>query len=78
MSDPVTVRIGVSSARELELSVDDAGAVADAYEKALKGKDNVLWVTDTRGHRFGLAVASIAFIEVEEPQDRGVGFAARS
>ena len=78
MSDPITIRIGVSSARELELTVDDSGAIADAYEKALKGKDTVLWVTDTRGHRFGLAVASIAFIEVEEPQDRGVGFAARS
>jgi hypothetical protein len=78
MSDPVTVRIGMSSARELELAVEDAGVVADAYEKALKGKDTVLWVTDTRGHRFGLAVGSIAFIEVEEPQDRGVGFGSRS
>jgi hypothetical protein len=78
MSDPITVRIGMSSARELELAVEDPSVVAASYEKALKGKDNVLWVTDTRGHRFGLAVASIAFIEVEEPQDRGVGFAARS
>jgi len=78
MSDPVTVRIGMSSARELELTVDDASAVASSYEKALKGKDNVLWVTDTRGHRFGLSVASVAFIEIEEPQDRGVGFAARA
>ena len=77
MSEPVTVRIGMSSARELELVVEDAGVVADAYEKALKGKDNLLWVTDTRGHRFGLSVASVAFIEIEEPTDRGVGFAAR-
>ena len=76
MSDPVTVRIGVSSARELELSVEDPAAVATAYEKALKGKDTVLWVTDTRGHRFGLSVASIAFVEIEEPQERGVGFGA--
>jgi hypothetical protein len=75
MNDPITVRIGMVSARELELAVEDAGVVADSYEKALKGKDSVLWVTDTRGHRFGLSVASIAFIEVEEPSARGVGFA---
>ena len=74
MSDPITVRIGMSSARELELAVEDPGVVADSYEKALKGKDNVLWITDTRGHRFGLAVASIAFIEVEEPHERALGF----
>jgi hypothetical protein len=64
----------MSSARELELTVEDPDVVADSYEKALKGKDTVLWVTDTRGHRFALSVASIAFIEVEEPQERGVGF----
>jgi hypothetical protein len=75
MNDPITVRIGMSSARELELSVEEPQVVADSYENALKGKDTVLWVTDTRGHRFGLAVASIAFIEVEQPQDRGIGFA---
>jgi hypothetical protein len=68
----------MSSARELELSVEDPDAVATSYEKALKGKDNVLWVTDTRGHRFGVAIASIAFIEVEQPVERGIGFAPQS
>ncbi len=69
-----TVRIGVKSARELELEVDDPAAVSAAYEKALKGRDSVLWITDTREHRFGIAIDSIAFIEIEHPQDRGVGF----
>jgi hypothetical protein len=69
-----TVRIGVKSARELELEVDDPVSVSDAYEKALKGKDAVLWITDTREHRFGIAMDSIAFIEIERPDERGVGF----
>ena len=69
-----TVRVGVKSARELELEVDDPIAVSEAYEKALKGKDRVLWITDTRNHRFGIAIDSIAFVEIEPPLDRGVGF----
>ncbi len=74
MSTKHTVRIGVKSARELELEVDDPQAVSAAFEKALKGKDTVFWVTDTREHRFGVALDSIAFIEIERPADRGVGF----
>jgi len=76
MSDTPTIRIGISSARELEIQVDDPAVVSAAYEKALKGKDAVLWVTDMRGHRFGISVTSIAFIELEEPQNRGIGFSA--
>lgn len=76
MSDTPTVRIGISSARELEIQVDEPTIVSSAYEKALKSKDTVLWVTDSRGHRFGISVASIAFIELEEPQNRGIGFSA--
>ncbi len=68
------VRIGVKSARGLELEVDDPAAVSASFEKALKSKDLVLWVTDTREHRFGIAIDSIAFIEIERPDDRGVGF----
>jgi hypothetical protein len=74
MSSKHTVRIGVKSARELELEVDDPLAVSAAYEKALKGKETVLWITDTREHLFGVAIDSIAFIEIERPDERGVGF----
>ena len=76
MSDTPTIRIGVSSARELEIQVEDPEAFSAAFEKALKGDEAVLWVTDVRGHRFGIAVESIAFIEFEEPQNRGIGFSA--
>jgi hypothetical protein len=74
MPDVITVRIGLTSARELELAVDDADAFATAYEKAMKGKDHVLWVTDKNGHRFGLTLESVAFVEIVKPKDRGVGF----
>jgi hypothetical protein len=74
MTKKHTVRIGVKSARELELEVDDPQEVSTSFEKALKGKDSVLWITDTRDHRFGIAIDSIAFIEIERPVDRGVGF----
>ena len=74
MSDSRTVRIGVSAARELEIQVDDPAVVSKDYEKSLKNGTTVLWITDSRGHRFGVSVASIAFIELEEPEERGVGF----
>jgi hypothetical protein len=74
MNSKHTVRIGVKSARELEIEVEDPVAVSAAYEKALKGKDSVLWITDTDDHRFGISIDSVAFIEIEPPQDRGVGF----
>jgi hypothetical protein len=74
MSESVTVRIGVKSARELEIAVEDGEAVAAAYEKAVKSKDTVLWVTDTRSHRFGIQVDGIAFLEIDKPTQRGVGF----
>ena len=74
MSETLTVRIGISAARELELEVEDPSVVSDAYAKALEAGDVVLWITDTRGHEFGVSVASIAFVEFERPQERGVGF----
>ncbi len=78
MSDPRTVRIGVSAARELEIQVDNPTLVSKDYEKALKNGAAVLWIIDSRGHRFGVSVASVAFIELEEPEHRGVGFRSES
>lgn len=75
MNDAYKVRIGVAAARELELEVDDTQVVIDAFEKAVKKHEPVLWINDARGHRFGVAVSSIAFIEFDKPENRGVGFA---
>lgn len=74
MSETYKVRVGVAAARELEFDVEDPDAVADSFEAAIKKNETVLWITDARGHRFGVAVDSVAFIEVERPQERGIGF----
>ena len=74
MSETYKVRIGVESARELEIEVEDPDAISASYEKAIENDDPVLWITDAKGHRFGVSVASIAFVEFERPEQRGVGF----
>ncbi len=71
-----TIRVGVKSARELEIEVEDPASVVAAFEKALKGKGTVLWITDVQGNRFGISIDSVAFIEVEKPKNREVGFAS--
>lgn len=71
-----TVRVGVKSARELEIEVEDPASVVAAFEKVLKGKDTVLWITDVQGNRFGVSADSVAFIEVEKPKNREVGFSS--
>ncbi len=74
MSDVFKVRVGVAAARELELEVEETQVVIDAYEQAIEKNEPVLWITDARGHRFGIGVAAIAFIEFDKPKERGVGF----
>ena len=76
MSDDTTkVRIAIASARELEFRVDDAQAMTKAIEDALAADSDVVWITDTKGHRHGLRVAHLAFVEVEGAErSSGVGF----
>lgn len=74
MSDTYKVRVAVTAARELEFDVEDPDAVSASYEKAVADGDHILWITDALGHRFGVTVRSVAFIELERPEDRGIGF----
>jgi hypothetical protein len=76
MADAFKVRVGVASARELEIEVEETQVVIEAFERAVKKGEAVLWITDARGHRFGIAVGSIAFVEFDKPQERGIGFGA--
>ncbi len=72
MSDTVKVRIGVQSARELELDVVDGGAVVKQLEGAT---DWMVWIEDSKGRRYGVVVEKVAFVEVESGAGRqGVGF----
>jgi hypothetical protein len=75
MPETTKVRFGLQSARELEFEVEDAKAVIEAVEKARDGGVGLVWVTDAKGDRHGIAVDKLAFLEVQgEDQDRGVGF----
>lgn len=75
MADGVKVRIATQSARELELEVEDGDAVAKMVEAALAGNDHIVWITDTKGHRHGVLIEKVAFVEVESAEERPeVGF----
>lgn len=72
MSDTVKVRIGLQSARELELDVADGDAVVEQLDGATEW---IVWVEDVKGRRHGLVVDKIAFVEVDlRPPGPGVGF----
>ena len=75
MSETTTVKIGMASARELELEMDESVDVAQAFTEAVAQGDAVLWLTDAKGHRHGLVVDQVAFVEIERAQKREVGFA---
>ena len=69
------VKIGMTSVpRELDLEVEDGQKVVSAFEEALAKEENVLWITEQDGRRFGLVVDKIAFVEVEPESDKPIGF----
>ena len=75
-AESAKVRIGMTSARELELDVTDADKVATDLEAALSSGDALVWITDSRGHRYGIVTAKLAFVHIELTETRpGVGFA---
>jgi hypothetical protein len=69
-------KIGLSQVpREVDLDVDDADAFMREFEDAVAGGSRVWWVTDREGHRHGIVVDKIAYIDVEPTRDsRRVGF----
>jgi hypothetical protein len=75
MADPTKVRIAVEASRELEFEIDDPDAMASALEAGLAAGDKLVWVTDSKGHRHGIRVMNLAFVEIEgELTNSGVGF----
>jgi hypothetical protein len=75
----ISIRIGLAeNQKELIADVDEG---ADEFIKKVTGAVNkgsgILWITDTKGKRTGIASSKIAYIEVESPEPRAVGFGAR-
>jgi hypothetical protein len=71
----VRVRIGMSmTARELDLEVADAEEVVRSLLRAVEQGDKLLWVVDEEGHRYGLVVDKVAYLDVEAQRSTRVGF----
>jgi hypothetical protein len=74
----IDIRIGLAeNPKELNIEVDES---AEDFIKKVTGAVNkasgILWITDTKGRRTGVASSKIAYIEVEpEGEPRPVGFA---
>lgn len=71
------VRIGVTyTPKELTLEMD--GTVDDVtseVESAIDGNGSFLWLTDRRGHRVGVPLDKLAYVEIESGEgDKHVGF----
>jgi hypothetical protein len=79
MSDSTKIRIAQQMARELEFEVDDVDEAVASIEKAMAADADLVWIVDNKGHRHGIAVDKLAFVEIEvENNSGGVGFASGS
>ena len=74
------VRIGVVyTAREIILEMGDEGdEVSAMVEAAVREKNPLLWLTDSKGRKVGIPTDKLAYIEVAGADaDRKVGFGSR-
>lgn len=74
------VRIGiVQSPKEIDIDLDnsdDGTELVKHITEAMAGP-GMLWLTDKRGRRIGVATEKVAYVEVgTESSDRHVGFSA--
>lgn len=77
----MNVRIGmIQSPKELEIELpDDADGekVRAEVTDSITGGEGMLWLTDRKGRRVGVAVSKIAYVELSPEQEgRRVGFSA--
>jgi hypothetical protein len=76
----VNVRIGMTyTPKELELELEDGVSeeIVDEITKAVASESAMLWLTDRKGRRVGIATTKLAWVEVgPESEGRRVGFSA--
>ncbi|HSM01441.1 MAG TPA: DUF3107 domain-containing protein [Acidimicrobiia bacterium] len=69
------VKIGITYApREIDIDVTDGEAFMEEFEQVVTGADKVWWISDQEGHRHGIVVDKIAYVDVEPERERMVGF----
>jgi hypothetical protein len=78
ISETTKVRFGMSSTRELEIEVEPGHDIATEFEAGIAKGTQVLWIRDTRGHRHGIILEKVAFVEIESARRRDVGFASEA
>ena len=78
ISETVKVRFGMAATRELEIEVEPGHNISNEFEDAVGEGAEILWVTDTRGHRHGIVLEKVAFVEIEAASKRDIGFSAQS
>jgi hypothetical protein len=74
----VDIKIGITnSPREIAFeSTQSADEIEQSVSKAIGDKSTHLALTDEKGRRFIVPVASIAYVEVGAEEARRVGFVA--
>ena len=71
------VKIGITfSPREVEIEVDDPEKFAKEFDAVVSDGRKVWWVTDLIGHRHGLIVEKISYVDIEPARNRQIGFGA--
>jgi len=69
------VKIGITYApREIDIDVSDGEAFMAEFEQVVNGPSKVWWISDEDGHRHGIVVDKIAYIDVDIERERLVGF----
>ncbi|MCT9932573.1 DUF3107 domain-containing protein [Planotetraspora sp. A-T 1434] len=70
------IKIGVQSVhREIIVETDlSAEQIEEELRKALATEKGVFSLTDTKGRRVVVPVASLGFVEIGEDEQRAVGF----
>jgi hypothetical protein len=76
----VEVKIGVQYAtRELVLeSAQSPEEIEEAISGAIRSEMGLLSLQDEKGRRVLVPVSKLAYVEIAEPEQRRVGFAAMS
>lgn len=77
----MNVRIGIiQSAKELDLELPDdvdSEKVIDEVMNAVSTASGMVWLTDRKGRRVGVATSKLAYIELApDTEGRRVGFSA--
>ena len=62
----------------VEIEVEPGHDIAKEFEEAVSGGVDLLWISDALGHRHGIVMDKVAFIEVESAARHDVGFGSET